>query len=84
MGMFDTIMVPCPKCGTRIEFQTKSGECSMAFYELAKAPQDALEDINRHAPSACPKCKAVVHVEFDTKTCEHCGHQNRNPRAIAT
>lgn len=84
MGMFDSIMVPCPKCGTRIGFQTKSGECILAVYELAEAPQDALEDVNRHAPRTCPSCFATVHVEFDTTTCEHCGHQTIKPKAVAT
>jgi transcription elongation factor Elf1 len=27
MGLFDYVLVPCPKCGHQIEGQTKGGEC---------------------------------------------------------
>jgi hypothetical protein len=56
MGMFDTVHVPCPKCGERRDFQTKSGSCCLAHYELDAAPLDVMTDVNRHAPQHCRKC----------------------------
>lgn len=32
MGMFDSLRVPCPKCGKELEYQSKSGECSLNNY----------------------------------------------------
>jgi endogenous inhibitor of DNA gyrase (YacG/DUF329 family) len=56
MGVFDTIYVPCPTCGTRSEFQSKSGPCELGVYDLHEAPIEVLSDINRHAPNTCAKC----------------------------
>ena len=40
--MFDTILVPCPRCGVPYEAQTKGGECALRVWDLYEAPQDAL------------------------------------------
>ena len=64
MGMYDSVMVPCPKCGTKIEFQSKGGNLDMMVYELDEAPSDVLSDINRHAPYCCPTCKHNVIVDI--------------------
>jgi len=56
MGMFDTIWVKCPKCKTENGFQTKSGDCILANYDLEDAPDDALANVNRHSPCKCEKC----------------------------
>lgn len=64
MGMFDTVNVPCPICGTTSGFQSKSGECSLAEYPLDKAPADVLMDVNRHSPTTCTKCGTVFGVEL--------------------
>ena len=55
MGMFDTVMVPCPQCGTKNEFQSKGGECKLAVYDLEDVPVDVLSDANRY-PNSCSKC----------------------------
>ena len=65
MGMFDTIEVPCPKCGELWPFQTKSGECVLGDYTLENAPLDARTDVNRHAPVRCLKCGAVFEVDTE-------------------
>lgn len=62
MGCFDSVMVPCPKCGEKVEFQTKSGECLLQVYELDKAPEVVLADVNRHAPHFCEKCNIYFEV----------------------
>lgn len=64
MGMYDTVMVPCPQCGKRAEFQSKSGECHLETYSLDDAPDDVLLDVNRHAPMDCGKCGARFGVEI--------------------
>jgi len=63
MGCYDTVMVPCPSCGNREPFQTKSGECLLKEYDLEDAPQEVLGDVNRHAPYDCQKCGASFYVK---------------------
>ena len=55
MGMFDTIIFHCPECGSRIEAQSKSGECLLREYYCTAVPADVAADANRHAPHQC-KC----------------------------
>lgn len=62
MGVYDTVLVPCPNCGEKIDFQSKSGDCTLAVYELENAPDDVLLDINRHDPHTCTKCKTKFTV----------------------
>lgn len=60
MGLFDTVMVPCPKCGEEYPAQSKgSPEPYMRVYKFADAPSDVLSDVNRHAPWRCEKCRTV-------------------------
>lgn len=56
MGLYDTVHVPCPKCGEKQGFQSKSGPCLLDDFELDKCPEDVLRDVNRHAPATCGKC----------------------------
>ena len=71
MGMFDSIMVPCPTCGERSEFQTKSGPCLLAVWNLEDAPQEALAGVNSHAPNTCEKCGTDygVHLTLTATPC---------------
>lgn len=55
MGLFDSVMVPCPKCDKPVEFQSKAGECCCAVYSLADAPAEILADI-MNCPEYCEKC----------------------------
>lgn len=64
MGMYDTIVVPCPTCGERTDFQTKSGECLLSVWGLEDAPANALADVNRHSPYTCEKCGTVFAVDL--------------------
>ena len=66
MGVYDSIIAKCPICGKEMEFQTKSGECTLACYQLEEFstmedPQ-AMLDVNRHAPNEC--CGKQWAVEF--------------------
>lgn len=62
MGMFDSVMVPCPECGTKNEFQSKGGDCILAVYELDNCPPDVMSNINRHSPHTCARCGIAYEV----------------------
>lgn len=67
MGMFDSIMIKCPTCGTEIECQSKSGECTlrrMSLEEAVETGDDALCDVNRHAPFKCSECGELWRVKL--------------------
>lgn len=64
MGCYETIMVPCPKCGAEYPAQSKSGPCTLETYTLADAPDDVIEDVNRHAPFTCESCGQSFAVEL--------------------
>ena len=64
MGTPDTVLVPCPKCGTKSGFQSKGGECTLTTYELHEAPADVLSDVNRHAPNTCVRCGTTFQVKL--------------------
>ena len=70
MGCFDTILLPCPKCGEIYEAQSKSGECLLHVYEVKDAPPAVMENVNRHAPFACFKCGTVFRVKFNPEIVE--------------
>lgn len=57
MGMFDSVYVACPRCGTRCEFQSKAGECCCDSYSLDDAPTEILLDIINE-PNWCHGCKS--------------------------
>lgn len=66
MGVYDSVMVPCPRCGTRVEAQSKGSKWPvLSCYHLESAPLDVLSDVNRHAPFTCPKCGASFDVELN-------------------
>jgi len=62
MGCYDSVMVPCPRCGKKTEFQSKGGECLLRIYQLGEAPPDVMTDINRHSPRTCSGCGALFRV----------------------
>lgn len=68
MGMYDSVYVPCPKCGELTDFQTKSGNCTLSEYTLENAPEDVLFDINRHSPYTCNNCQTKFSVKITYKT----------------
>ena len=69
MGLFDSVTVPCPDCGTYNDFQSKGGDCMMDTYTLEDVPADVLLDVNRH-PVSCRSCGTPYHVraEITVKT----------------
>lgn len=73
MGVFDSVMVPCPKCGETNEFQSKSGDCTLAVYSLEEAPEDVMANVNRHAPITCWRCKTRYFVNLLTREVKEAG-----------
>ena len=65
MGMYDTVIVSCPKCGIKHEFQSKSGDCFLDVFTLENCPDDVLQNVNRHSPC---DCDCGVKFEVDVKT----------------
>lgn len=55
MGMFDSVLACCPKCETPVEFQSKSGDCTLTTYTLEDAPDDVLRGIHGDC-EICPQC----------------------------
>lgn len=62
MGCYDTVMVPCPQCGHREPFQSKSGDYCLLVVNLEDCPIDILYDVNRHSPYSCEQCGTVFKV----------------------
>jgi hypothetical protein len=62
MGMYDTVMVPCPKCHLKVEAQSKGGLCNLDVFEFGYAPEDVMSDVNRHAPFTCGNCGTAFKV----------------------
>ena len=63
MGLYDIIIIPCPKCSKDYHAQSKSGDCLMDVFLIENAPVDVMGDVNRHAPFTC-ECGCVFSVEF--------------------
>ena len=53
MGLYDTVLVPCPACGLNYEAQSKSGDCTLTTYTTKDVPADVYAGVNRHAPFIC-------------------------------
>ena len=68
MGCYDTVNEPCPKCGERVGFQSKSGDCLLEEYPLETCPPKVLADVNRHSPEECPICGTFFAVKIDMNT----------------
>ena len=64
MGVYDTIIMPCPECGELYHAQSKgSGDRSLRVFELTFCPLDVLSDANRRAPFTCENCGTNFEVE---------------------
>lgn len=55
MGMFDTVVTNCPKCGERNEIQTKAGDCCLDVYEIDSVPVEIARSLDGQE-RWCDKC----------------------------
>jgi hypothetical protein len=46
MGLFDSVIVKCPRCGADCEFQSKSGDCVLRRYNVDDVPMRIAADID--------------------------------------
>lgn len=61
MGMFDRVWIDCPRCGTRIEFQSKVGPCELKDFDIQNVPDAIAGDIIGDVEN-CPNCKIAVRI----------------------
>jgi DNA-directed RNA polymerase subunit RPC12/RpoP len=58
--MFDSVYVPCPRCGASTEFQSKAGSCDLSIYTLETAPPEIVADLYEKGDvdrgERCPSC----------------------------
>lgn len=61
MGMFDSVLFKCSNCGTRIEAQSKSGDCVLGRFSIFSAPLDVLIGLDY---TDCRQCGQRHKVEI--------------------
>lgn len=63
MGMFDSVYVDC-KCGEKVEFQSKAGDCLCHDYTIYDLPHEIALDLNKEVQE-CGKCgnKLKIHTK---------------------
>lgn len=67
MGLFDTIIFGCPKCGHVIEKQTKYGDCELKQISSKKVPVDIADQILEEKNFlTCDSCKSIWEIYEDT------------------
>jgi hypothetical protein len=62
MGMYDSVYIPCPKCGVKAELQSKAGNCLLVKYELDNAPPAILGDLS-DTQYVCHVCGANISIK---------------------
>ena len=62
MGMYDTVLIKCPKCDGDIEFQSKAGKCLLSTYTLRDAPEELIDDIIDEGSVWCCNCEVDLKV----------------------
>lgn len=63
MGMFDSVMVQCPGCGEKVEFQSKAGTCLLEIYEDHVPPEIAAD---LHGKTrVCEGCNYCVTARYE-------------------
>lgn len=62
MGMFDTVVVTCPKCGNALEFQSKSGPCMLKRYKYTSVPAAIAESLAGKSDTC--SCGQYIRLEF--------------------
>ncbi len=70
MGCFDSVNVPCPRCGHVNVLQNKAGPCLLNTYSLWNAPLDILADL-ADTRELCEKCEGAYtfHVQLIIVAC---------------
>jgi len=64
MGMYDSVCIRCPECGTEVEFQTKSGDCICARYTYDNVPANVAGGLDGEIEE-CPECGHMVQIKLN-------------------
>lgn len=67
MGMYDLVIASCPKCASRIEFQSKAGDCSFKNHHRSEVPVEIAHDINGDKEE-CPSCGHICEIAIPSDT----------------
>jgi endogenous inhibitor of DNA gyrase (YacG/DUF329 family) len=62
MGLYDCVAIDCPACGTRVEFQSKAGNCTLHTYTIQSAPKLIAADLDG-AEEKCSTCGRAVRLQ---------------------
>lgn len=63
MGMYDSVIFPCPHCDGEVEAQSKAGECSLRRIEHWKVPKLIAEDIVGQEVRCLDGCKKDFQIQ---------------------
>lgn len=63
MGMFDSVIVECPKCQGELEYQSKAGECLLHRYPIDAVPMEIAADIDGEW-DYCETCKESFQIRL--------------------
>ncbi len=55
MGMYDSVVAACEKCGGKVEWQSKAGPCELETYHFTEVPAEIAADIAGDWAS-CKEC----------------------------
>lgn len=66
MGMLYSVIVPCPKCGRDVEFQSKEGPRTLKKYTLDSVPETIALNIDGHSKEC--KCGNRITLGFPNGT----------------
>jgi len=64
MGLFDSVIAHCPKCGNPVEFQSKAGPCDMDVYSSTEVPPKIAAALDGQK-QACDTCGTEVQIFLD-------------------
>jgi hypothetical protein len=59
MGMFDRLIVNCPRCNNIVEFQSKAGDCGLNVYDIHNVPPQIALDLKDDSEQ-CSNCLHYV------------------------
>ena len=62
MSCFDNLIVTCPKCGEKVEFQCKNGKREMDNYDVSNVPPEIAGDLNGEKEQCC-KCGVIITIQ---------------------
>jgi len=62
-AVFDSVNVPCPKCGDHQEVQSSGGAGMGENFDMESCPDNILIGTNNHTPLICDRCG----TEFEIK-----------------